>query len=75
MQVFLSSTAIVDELNRENSSAKEKILLAGWREHTLRKEKFSAMKKIRDEAKIFTRVISIRDKYPDYCVRKKIFLE
>ena len=68
MASFLASSAIVEELERGDPSSKELVISAGWKEHFLRKNTPSG----KEEARIFTRTISIQKKYPEYFARKSI---
>ncbi|MBR2207761.1 MAG: hypothetical protein IJ859_03035 [Synergistaceae bacterium] len=69
MEKFLSSTAIVNELDRQDSSAKEKLSAESWQESRLERNGNSS---IVEEARIFARTISIKDKYPEYFEHKSI---
>ena len=68
MASFLASSAIVEALEQENSLSKELLISAGWQEQFLRKDTPSG----KEEAKIWARTISTREKYPDYFARKSI---
>jgi len=69
---FCSSTEIVQELDREGSLARELLLAEGWTESTLISETYGTDKVGREEARIFTRTISIAEKYPEYSARKSV---
>ena len=68
MGSFLASPAIVEEIDRQGSSAKELLSSAGWKEYRLRKNTPSG----KEEARIFTRTILISEKYTTYCARKSV---
>ena len=72
MTNFTSSMAIVNELDREGSSARKQLLSEGWIESSLLKETYCIGKTRREEARIFTREISIGEKYPKYLARKSV---
>ena len=67
---FSSSTAIVNEIDRQASSAKEQLIANGWEENIMRAETYNANKPGHEEARIFTRAISIKVKYPEYSAKK-----
>ena len=69
---FLSSTAIINELDRENSSARKKLLSEGWQENKMRAETYCANKTGHEEARVFTRTISLDVKYPEYFARRLV---
>ena len=70
MANFLASPAIVKELDCVNSSSKNLLISAGWQEHFLRKDTPSG----KEEARIFSRSIYTREKYPNLFSRKSIAL-
>lgn len=69
---FLSSTAIINELDREDSSARKKLLSEGWQENKMRAETYCASKSGHEEARVFTRTISLDVKYPEYFARRPV---
>lgn len=67
MSKFLSSKAIVSELDREGSSAREQLIAEGWEESVMKSTSSD-----QEKARIFTRAISISEKYPEYFARKSV---
>ena len=70
MTNFQASSAIVNELERKGSSAKDKLLSEGWLEHSMWTEVSHAGQKSREEARVLCRHFFLIEKCPEYFARK-----
>ncbi len=70
MTNFQASNAIVTELDRKGSSAKEKLLSEGWHEHSMGTEVSHSGQTSHEEARILYRHFFLIEKCPEYLARK-----